>query len=45
MNPVGGSYDESLLREAPAATREQLQVNIITYYVGLILIRYSSVCI
>jgi len=25
MNPVGGSYDESLLREAPAATREQLQ--------------------
>jgi hypothetical protein len=24
---VGGSYDESLLREAPAATREQLQVN------------------
>jgi len=25
MNSVGGSYDESLLREAPAATREQLQ--------------------
>jgi len=25
MNPVADSYDENLLREAPAATREQLQ--------------------